>query len=332
MFKKWQLPGLVIFVTVVVLACGSGGSGVSGVSGVSGGGCGGEDGDKYPVPPGFKIAFIGDQGTGSGARSVLELIRDEETDMVLHQGDFDYNNDPDTWMQQIDDILGPTFPYFASVGNHDVVAWEGYQSKLLSRLNRIEGAICTGDLGVNSACTYKGIYFVLSGIGTIGSNHIECFRKELANSNADWKICSWHKNQHLMQVGGKPDEVGWEAYEACRLAGAIIATGHEHSYSRTYLMSNFESQTIASTSNNLILSEGESFAFVSGLGGVGIRPQVDRLGDKPWWASVYTADENANFGALFCSFNSNGNENEAVCYFKDIDGNIVDSFNLTSRL
>lgn len=284
------------------------------------------------VPPGFKIAFIGDQGTGNGAIAVLELIKNEGADMVLHQGDFDYLDDPDLWMKQIDDTLGRTFPYFASVGNHDVAAWREYQSKLLSRLRHIDEVICTGDFGVNSACTYKGIFFVLSGIGTLGIDHITYLRKELASSNADWKICSWHKNQNLMQVGGKDDEVGWNPYEECRLAGAIIATGHEHSYSRTHLMSSFESQTIASTSNHLFLSEGKSFAFVSGLGGKSVRSQTDKLGDNLWWASVYTTEKNAQFGALFCSFNVNSSEKEAECYFKDIDGNIVDSFNLTSQL
>lgn len=292
----------------------------------------GEDSDNNSVPPEFKIAFIGDQGSGSGAKAVLELIRDEKADMVLHQGDFDYQDAPDIWMNQIDDILGSTFPYFASVGNHDVVAWAEYQAKLQSRLSQTKGASCTGDLGVNSACTYKGIFFLLSGIGTLGSNHIKYMRNELNASTANWKICSWHKNQRLMQVGGKPDEVGWDAYEECKQAGAIIATGHEHSYSRTHLMSSFKSQNIASYSNNIVLSKGESFAFVSGLGGYDIRYQNYVLGANPWWASVYTANENANFGALFCSFNVNGSKNEATCYFKDIDGDIVDAFNLTSQI
>ena len=160
--------------------------------------CGSGEYVNDAVPPNFKVAFIADQGLGSDAISVLELIRNEETDMVLHQGDFDLQNNPDMWMQQIDNILGSDFPYFASVGNHDVLAWEGYRSKLQSRINKIEGAICTGDIGVNSACTYKGIFFVLSGIGTLGSNHISYLRTELTNSNAYWKICSLHKNQRLM--------------------------------------------------------------------------------------------------------------------------------------
>ena len=221
-----------------------------------------EEGNKYSVPVNFKIAFIGDQGINDSAKAVLELIRDEKTNMVLHQGDFDYESDPDAWIDQIDTILGPDFPYFASVGNVDVPAWKGwggwngwrgwggwngwggYQSKLESRLNRIEGASCTGDLGVNSVCTYKGIFFLLSGIGTLGFDHIDYMQKELQRLNAKWKICSWHKNQRLMQVGAMNDEVGWRAYEECRLAGAFVATGHEHSYSRTHLMSSFEEQTI----------------------------------------------------------------------------------------
>ena len=43
-----------------------------------------------------------------------------------------------------------------------------------------------------------------------------------------WKICSRHKNQRAMQLGKKKDAVGWAAYEACREAGAIIATGQEY--------------------------------------------------------------------------------------------------------
>ena len=49
-------------------------------------------GDETPVD--FTIAFIGDQGLGPDARAVLELIRDERADAVLHQGDFEYGDDP----------------------------------------------------------------------------------------------------------------------------------------------------------------------------------------------------------------------------------------------
>src|SRR5216110_1631698 len=47
---------------------------------------------------------------------------------------------------------------------------------------------------------------------------------QLVTDNHVWKICSWHKNQRVMQVGGKADEMGWRVYETCKDHGAIIAT------------------------------------------------------------------------------------------------------------
>jgi hypothetical protein len=134
------------------------------------------------------------------------------------------------------------------------------------------------DLGVRSVCTYRNLFMVFSGIGTIprrpdDPRHIAYIRGKLAASGALWNICSWHKNQRAMQLGKKKDAVGWAAYEACREAGAIIATGHEHSYSRTHLLSHFENRTILSTSPILRIGRGRTFAFVSGLGGKSIRQQ-----------------------------------------------------------
>ncbi|MCB0214740.1 MAG: metallophosphoesterase, partial [Anaerolineae bacterium] len=97
------------------------------------------DEPAYP-PPDFTVAFIGDQGLGSDAQAVLDLIQSEGAAMVLHQGDFDYVNNPDAWDQQITDKLGASFPYFASVGNHDVGQWAGYQQKLQARLDGIPEA------------------------------------------------------------------------------------------------------------------------------------------------------------------------------------------------
>lgn len=280
-------------------------------------------------PPNFTIAFIGDQGMGSDAKAVLNLIKSEGADMVLHQGDLAYSSKVDDWDQMITDILGPAFPYFASVGNHDDGNWDRYQQVLTKRLNLIPDATCSGDYGVNSACTYKGFSFILSGVGVSGSKHVEFINQTFSNDDSIWRICSWHKNMHKMQAGGKSDATGWGVYEACRDWGAIVATGHEHSYSRTYLMSSFKNQTVVNQSSTLQLEKGKSFVFVSGLGGASIRDQEN---DWPWMASVYTSTQNANDGALFCHFNDNGNPNHASCYFKDVKGVIPDQFELVSLL
>ena len=313
------------------------------------------------VPPDFKVAFIADQGLGSNSTAVLRLIRDENADMVLHLGDFDYENDPEKWERQINGILGPDFPYFAVMGNNEVELEDDYRKKLRERLGKIKDVKCVGDLSVASACYYGGLFFILSGVGTGGHGHPKMSPKVLpmdiqykinalialpsqflhslyiknqiaASDGYIWKICAWHKNQRLMQAGGNLDEVGWEAYDECRKGGAIIATGHHRSYSRTHLMESFEEQIVASTSNNLEIEKGRTFAFVSGIAGKGIKSQVDELASKPWWASTYTATQGANYGALFCIFNVNGTKNKSYCYFKDIDGNIPDEFNILIKV
>ena len=286
-----------------------------------------------PVQDPVTVAFFGDQGLSENARAVLRMVVDEGADLVLHQGDLDYADDPVAWDAMVTEELGAEFPYFASIGNHDSRRWDGpdgYQAKLQARLDRVEGATCIGDLGIKAACTYDGLFFILSAAGWVprepdNPEHIAFIEEQLGASDATWEICSWHMNQTEMQVGRKQDAVGWGPYRACREAGAIIMTGHEHSYSRTHLMDSFEELSVASTSSTLLIAEGQSFAAVIGTGGQDVRPQF-REGD--WWASIYTSNQDALPGALFCTFRAGGESNRADCYFKNIAGEIIDQFQL----
>ena len=289
------------------------------------------------APEPLTVAFIGDQGLTAEARAVLRMIKAEEADLVLLLGDLDYVDDPIAWDAMITEELGVDFPLFVAVGNHDQKRWYGpggYLDQQEARLARIPEVNCRGELGVRSACTFRGLFFILSGVGAIPEvpdhpEHVDYLRDQLAQTDAIWRICAWHQNQTLMQVGAKEDDVGWQPYEVCREGGAIVATAHEHSYSRTHLMDDFDTQSVASTSNTLVIDEGESFAFVSGLGGHSIRDQ-ERGG--PWWAAIYTENQGANFGALFCEFFADGEPERASCYFKDIDGNVPDRFELLSAV
>ena len=277
------------------------------------------------TPPNLKIAFIGDQGVSSNSRAVLQLIKDEGTDAVVHSGDLDYKKDPAQWESMVNEILGPDYPYFVSAGNHDDNNWggnNGYGSLLEARMNRL-GLPWDGSIGVKSSLTYKGIFIILVAPDVIGKDHDVYIRDKLTENKAVWSIASWHKNMRDMQVGGKSDDTGWGVYEESRKGGAIIATGHEHSYSRTHLLSDFPNKVVASTSDTLKISEGKSFAFVNGLGGKSIRNQ-ERGGN--WWASIYTSDQNAEYGALFGVFNLNGVQNLAEFYFKNIKAEVIDHF------
>jgi len=192
--------------------------------------------ELIPTEENLKVAFIGDQGLGTRSGDVLDLIFSEGADLVVHSGDFDYDDKPADWENQINDHLGVNFPYISSVGNHDIPKWSGnngYQQKIIDRIDRIPDLVCTEYIGSGSSCTYKGLFVILSGTGLIGTDHDIYIEDQLASDDHLWSICSWHYNQEKMQVGGKTDEAGWGVYEKCKEGGGIVATSHEHSYSRT---------------------------------------------------------------------------------------------------
>ena len=140
-----------------------------------------------------------------------------------------------------------------------------------------------------------------------------------------------------MQVGGKGDEMGWNVYETCREQGAIIQTGHEHSYERTKTLTNMASQIVDPTCNSptsLCVGAGRTFANVVGLGGNSVRDQTRCLpstypyGCNGEWAFIYTSNQNATHGAQFITFNA-GAPKAATGYFKNVNGQTVDTFTIT---
>lgn len=119
----------------------------------------------------------------------------------------------------------------------------------------------------------------------------------------------------------------------------MVFTGHEHSYERTFLLSNFEGQEVVSQSSQLDLSPGHSFAAVVGLGGDSIRPWRFGLEQNSWWAAKAALDNGVDYGALLCTLGlSTPSEYEeedspsraGICYFKDINGVVWDNFTMTT--
>lgn len=282
--------------------------------------------------PTLKVAFLGDQGIGDNAQAVLQLVADEGTDLLLIQGDLGYTRGASTeWIANIDRIMGENFPVLVTVGNHENFEWPIYQNWLIQRINDVPELTCQGNPGVKAHCSYRGMSIVqvaqgVSEVGGVASrdNYAEYIEDELSNSANIWRVCSWHKNQRSMQVGGKSDATGWGVYSACLRNGGIVTTGHAHSYSRTHLMQDFENRTVVHRNGLLEIGPGTSFAFVSGLGGQAIREQK-LSGD--WWASIYSSTQNASHGALFCTLTGD----LANCEFKDVLGAVPDKFTLSNR-
>jgi predicted phosphodiesterase len=333
-------------------AGGSGGSGGTSGAGASGGGAAGGGGTAGTAPEAnVLIAFMGDQGDNSNGDAVLTLIKNEGARAVVHNGDFDYGSNPTNFENRINRVLGANFPYYAVIGNHDASAWSGYSANQVARAARVPSMSCTGELGVKANCNFKGVHLIESCIGvselrsTCGANaadQVSFIQSSLAASSAPFKICNWHKNQHDMQTGSKTNEVGWQAYQACMNAGAIVATGHEHSYERTGILTNIGNATnhgiVSGGYATMSISPGRSFVLVSGLGGVEIRDfEAASHNDDTWWATTYSSNRwlkngvtqtlgTPSYGALFVRFHDGGNPKRAVAYFKDLNGRLIDEF------
>jgi len=276
-----------------------------------------------------KVAFVADQGIDANAQAVLSMIAAEGTDLLLLQGDFGYLDDAaDQWEQNLVGALGADFPVLSVVGNHENDEWASYKQSIRDRVSLVEALTCSGRVGIKAFCQFGPIDIVqvspgireIEGIDP-DDDYAGFITESFAASSGRWRICSWHKNQRDMQTGRKDDETGWAVYEACREAGALVITGHEHAYSRTHLLSDFENQVVVHKDKDMLLQSGQSIAVVSGLGGWQIREQVR---DAEWWAAIYTKTQGAAYGALFCEFA----ESTANCYFKAIDGSVPDQFNL----
>ena len=292
------------------------------------------------TPTNFKVAFIADQGLGTDARAVLNLIKSEAASAVVHSGDFDYTDDPAAWESQINSVLGANFPYFASIGNHDTPEWSGsggYQSYLQARCNRI-GVSWSGDLGIKSSLSYKGIQILLTAPDISGTGHNTYIRDVLAQSTSPWRISSFHKNMRMMQPEDKSDDTGWSVYDESRKGGALVITGHAHAYSRTYLLNSCVNQSVASRAETLSVrandpgtspDDGRTVVVVSGLGGKSIRPQAV---SGSWFAKIYTSTQSAKYGALFGVFNYNGDARLAKFYFKNTSGTIIDTYYVRSTV
>lgn len=314
----------------------------------------------------FKLAILGDSSRGENFKKVLELIKQENADAALHLGDLGYHEShPETpvrWNALVNQVLGEKYPYLFVAGNHDISRWEqqdpkGYAKLLAERLQQIEGLKCSGLPGLKSECSYRGLYFVFSSIGSFGGGHEQFIGQALQNgAKYPWRICAWHKNQRDLQAGSKSDEVGWEAYRLCQKSGAIIATAHEHSYARTRTLMDLGSSVdhgAYGPPNSLELGPNKTFVLVSGLGGHSLRTFNCSLHEgNRWWASIFTDNhylDNGvikfnncaspsstglpfyNYGVLFISFHYHGDPRLAKGNFVTIDRKVIDSFLIQNK-
>ncbi len=281
----------------------------------------------------LKVAFIGDTHTGTNFKNVLKVVKNEGASALFVQGDMAYaGSSAATWWSNVEEILGSSFPVFIVQGNHDVGMWSNYLPKAA---NHLGGATRTaGDHNAQYKTVFKGL-----AAATIKKGDSAADIDDLLGSDTHlWKLCLWHQNQKEMQIGGKTSEMGWEVYSKCRQLGAIVVTAHEHSYERTKTLSSMSNQTVdssCSSRSSLCVGPGRTFVVVSGLGGEDVRDQTRCLptsyphGCKNEWGFIYASQQGAKDGAMFITFNVDGNPKKAKGYFKNVNGGTVDNFTVT---
>jgi len=269
--------------------------------------------------PEVKIAFFGDQGINSNSRDVIELVKEENVDLIMLLGDFDYENNPNKFRDMYESIYGDKPPLLAVVGNHDVSEWVNYKSWMKDL--KVDNLNCEGEYGEAFVCNYGPVSFIISAIGTLPGEHMKFLEDVLPKVDNSWKICAWHKNYKGYQVGGKKTEVDLGAYELCGDNGAIIMTGHEHTYSRTHGLNDVTNFVVGDSVSPYDISNN-SMIFVSGLGGRGVRDTHDDI--KDIWGSIYSEQQGAKAGALICTFKNT----TADCEFVNTDREVVDKFKL----
>jgi hypothetical protein len=289
-------------------------------------GDGGNAAATIPTEASLKIAFIGDTGTGNDFKKVLQLIKAEQADGVMIQGDLNYSiltlTPAKDWFEVIDAEI-PNIPYFISKGNHDV-DWGNYGSMLKTKFGTWGITSENNDPTTkNYSVVWKGLKMVFVDDTNSAGDRAAYAQNRLANDAHIWKICSFHKNQRASNVGPKSDEMGWAIYENCRNAGAIVAQGHSHTYSRSKTLTNDTNQVVDTACDqpfDLCVANGKNFFFDSSVGGEDTRSLDTNVSNKPYWGQVFTG----NFGALFIEFNVDGDARKAKGYFKTVDNVIVD--------
>lgn len=310
----------------------AGGGGGGGAAGGAGGGTVPDAGGLIPTEQNLKVAFIGDTATGNDFRSVLQLIKREQADFVMIQGDLTYGfTFGANWFPVIDGELQTAttrIPYFVSRGNHDI-DWGNIGTGLNTRLTNWGITPEHNNPTMNNyAIVYKGLKMVFVHEVETNPTRAQYVADRLTDDKQVWKICSWHKNQRNANVGPKSDEMGWQIYENCRMQGAIVAQGHSHTYSRSKTLTQDSNQTVdptCSSATSLCVGPGRHFFFDSSLGGVDTRSFDTTAAALPHWGSKYTG----NFGALFIEFYVDGDPLKARGYFKTVGDVEIDSFTIT---
>eukprot|EP01029_Cantina_marsupialis_P018466 TRINITY_DN4241_c0_g1_i1.p1 TRINITY_DN4241_c0_g1~~TRINITY_DN4241_c0_g1_i1.p1 ORF type:complete len:388 (+),score=92.91 TRINITY_DN4241_c0_g1_i1:39-1202(+) len=299
----------------------------------------------------FTVGFISDTvrtpESGQTTDKVFEMFKKANIDLLVSAGDQAHGT-YEGWFDRITRHFGEYFPTMIVAGNHDKKQhrWERFAEEY-ERRAKVSGVKCDGRVGIRQTCHYGGLVVVSSvpalwrcGIAS-SSENAEYMDEQLSQyPDAPWKLCNWHIPDKKIHLSSLPGPVGLDIYDTCRKHGAGIINGHVHSYLRSFTISKFDGpdgmpvRVEGDTEDNEIqlkcniddAPNAQSFVFMSSAG----KSTVYRTKweDRPWMAKGITSDDFLVAGGLICKYNVDGNPKKATCSYTDIDGNVLDTFDI----
>ncbi|MCW2926571.1 MAG: metallophosphoesterase [Thermoleophilia bacterium] len=191
-----------------------------------------------PVPetPGsWKFSALGDYGGGHSPQDeIAKNVLKGKPDLLVTLGDNVYFNgteaefakkwDPPKWFGKIREEI----PVMPSMGNHDVRR-EPDGIPYFKRFPELNNARFY-------SYDHKGVHFV--SVDTTeslepGSPQLKWLEKDLAKSEADWKVLYYHHPLLPGQLGMKTPNLGYMSPLIAKYGVDLLLTGHEHNYQRS---------------------------------------------------------------------------------------------------
>lgn len=318
--------------------------------------------------PELKVALLGDTSASSGFKSVLQLIKSEQADVIMINGDFGYSDTPKKWQEKLLEVIDVNQqPVIGALGNHD------FELNRATEYIRIFKSFRTASNGLNlkcsggdsliqnkeiaaidEVCTFGNVTIIPSAIGLVfNKKYFETRLEEKLKSapQSNWTLVGYHFTLKTMNPGLKSDEASPRFFDLIRQFGAIGAQAHTHSVMASCPIDSVFTTNATPTCHrdfgpdlsSRFVGDGTGMFLDSSLGGMPARGrkrcQAGTESDCQHMVDLitrqgYTRSDGRSFanftklGAMFVVFNSGGDPARAQVYFKSTDGQEIFRFSI----
>lgn len=196
-----------------------------------------------PARP-LRVVALGDMGVSERAAATVAAIEDLAPDLVLHMGDISYAEGRQQewieWFRMVEPVAAKT-PWVTALGNHETYTGASPWT-LLAPPSPLEIGFYTQRFGLPGneiwySFDWAGVHFVALDTfsqESIAQEQVAWLEKNLAASNAKWKIAflhepAWSSNEH-----GSSERVQ-DAFGATleKHGVQLVLAAHDHGYERT---------------------------------------------------------------------------------------------------